>query len=100
MTGRTTRSAALRGISQALAAGKHVYSEYPLGVDAAESQALASAEPTAGVHTAIGLQARGNPAARRALDLVAAGVIGRPLSVRVYSSRDGRRMAAADWPES
>lgn len=76
-------------ITQALAAGKHVYSEYPLGVDAAESQALASAEPTAGVHTAIGLQARGNPAARRARNLIAAGVIGRPLSVRVYSSTFG-----------
>ena len=76
-------------ITLALAAGKHVYSEYPLGVDAAESQALASATSTTSVHTAIGLQARGNPAARRAREFIAAGAIGRPLSVRVYSSTFG-----------
>jgi predicted dehydrogenase len=76
-------------IMLALAAGKHVYSEYPLGVDAAESQALAGATRAAGVHTAAGLQARGNAAARRARDLIAAGAIGRPLSVRVFSSTYG-----------
>ena len=77
-------------ITLALAAGKHVYSEYPLGVNAAESQVLAAAaDSTGGVHTAIGLQARGNPAVRRARALVAAGAIGRPLSVRVYSSTFG-----------
>jgi predicted dehydrogenase len=53
-------------IGQALAAGKHVYSEYPLGVAVAESQELATAQQQAGLHAAIGLQARGNPAVRRA----------------------------------
>lgn len=76
-------------ITQALAAGKHVYSEYPLGVDVAESQELAAAQQQAGVHAAIGLQARGNPAVRRARTLIASGAIGRPLAVRVYSPTIG-----------
>ena len=46
----------------ALAAGKHIYCEYPLGRDVSESQALAMAAHQAGVHTAIGLQTRMNPA--------------------------------------
>ena len=76
-------------ITQALAAGKHVYSEYPLGVGVAESQELAAAQTKAGVHAAIGLQARGNPAVRRARTLIASGAIGRPLAVRVYSPTIG-----------
>ena len=76
-------------IGQALAAGKHVYSEYPLGVDVAESQELAAAQQQAGVHAAIGLQARGNPAVQRARSLIASGAIGRPLAVRVTSPTIG-----------
>ncbi len=76
-------------ITQALAAGKHVYSEYPLGVDVVRSQELTAAQQQAGVHAAIGLQARGNPAVRRACSLIAAGAIGRPLTVRVYSPTIG-----------
>lgn len=76
-------------IGQALAAGKHVYSEYPLGVDVAESQALAAAQQQAGVHAAIGLQARGNPAVRRARHIIASGELGRLLTVRVYSPTIG-----------
>jgi predicted dehydrogenase len=73
----------------ALEAGKHVYCEYPLGLDVAESEALAEAAQKSGVHSVIGLQTRGNPAARRARELVASGAIGRPLSVRVYSPTIG-----------
>lgn len=76
-------------IGLALAAGKHVYSEYPLGVGVAESQELAVAQQLAGVHAAIGLQARGNPAVLRAGRLIAAGAVGRPLAVRVYSPTIG-----------
>lgn len=76
-------------IGLALAAGKHVYSEYPLGVGMAESQELAVAQQLAGVHAAIGLQARGNPAVLRAGRLIAAGAVGRPLAVRVYSPTIG-----------
>ncbi len=71
----------------AVAAGKHVYCEWPLGRDLAESEALASAaRAAAGVHTAIGLQTRLNPSARRARELIASGAIGRVLSARIVST--------------
>ena len=69
----------------ALAAGKHVYCEWPLGCELAETEELAAAARSAGVHAAIGLQTRSNPAARRAKTLIAAGAIGRVLSARLYS---------------
>ena len=69
----------------ALAAGKHVYCEWPLGRDLAETEELAAAAGKAGVHVAIGLQTRANPAVRRAKELIAAGTIGRVLSARLYS---------------
>ncbi len=82
----------------ALAAGKHVYCEWPLGRDLAETQELAAAAHQAGVHVAIGLQARLNPAARRAGELVAAGAIGRVLSARLYAATVafGPKWGAAD----
>lgn len=68
----------------AVEAGKHVYCEWPLGRNVAESEELAAAARAAGVHVAIGLQTRANPAAQRARELVSAGMIGRPLSARAY----------------
>lgn len=70
----------------ALAAGKGVYCEWPLGRNVAETDEMARAAEAAGVRTAIGLQTRRNPAARRARELLAAGAVGRVLSARVYSS--------------
>ncbi len=82
----------------ALAAGKHIYCEWPLGRNLSETEEIAAAAHNAGVHVAIGLQARMNPAAHRARDLVASAAIGRVLSARLYSSTGafGRKMAAAD----
>ena len=40
----------------ALAAGKHVYCEWPLGRDVAEAQEMADAARKAGIHVVIGLQ--------------------------------------------
>lgn len=76
-------------VLQAIAAGKHIYCEWPLGRNTLEAEEMASAAQTAGIHAAIGLQARANPAAIRARDLVASGAIGRPLSAHVYSSTAG-----------
>ncbi len=70
----------------ALAAGKHLYCESPLGRDRAEGELLAEAARKAGVHAAIGLQLRANPAARRAREMIAAGDIGRVLNARVLST--------------
>lgn len=70
----------------ALAAGKHIYCEWPLGRNLAETEELAQAAQSAKVHVAIGLQTRLNPALLRARELVASGTIGRLLSARVLST--------------
>jgi predicted dehydrogenase len=85
-------------VLDALAAGKHVYCEWPLGRNLTETDELAAAAHSAGVHAAIGLQARMNPTMHRARDLVASGAIGRVLSARLYSGTAafGPKVATAD----
>jgi predicted dehydrogenase len=80
-------------------AGKHVYSEWPLGVDAAEADDIAKAAAAAGVHSAIGLQARAHPAVAEAARLVAEGRIGRVLSACVQSTTAGFGpvVATGEW---
>jgi predicted dehydrogenase len=73
----------------AIAAGKHVYCEWPLGCDLAEAQEMAEAACASGVHVAIGLQGQNSWAVRHAAQLVKDGVIGRPLSLRVVSPTGG-----------
>lgn len=73
----------------ALAAGKAVYCEAPLGRDVAEADEMTAAAAVAGAHVAIGLQARSNPAAKRAAELIASGAIGRPLTARIVSTSAG-----------
>ena len=90
----------------AITAGKHIYCEYPLGRDRAESEALAEAARAAGVHAAIGLQMRSNPAVRKARELIASGAIGRVLSARIVSTtmafgpKVEAAMAFAEKPEN
>ncbi|WP_449224394.1 Gfo/Idh/MocA family protein [Amycolatopsis silviterrae] len=74
-------------VTAALEAGKHVYCEWPLTTTADEAAALAEAGERAGVHTAVGLQARFNPAVVRAREMLAEGRIGTVQSATVYSSR-------------
>ena len=71
----------------ALAAGKAVYCEAPLGRSLDETEEIAGAVHSQ--HTAIGFQGRLNPSARRAAEIVASGGIGRPLSARVLSTTAG-----------
>ncbi|MBY5360016.1 hypothetical protein HFO97_08555 [Rhizobium leguminosarum] len=52
-------------ILHALANGKHVYSEWPLGTGYSETKELHEAAEAAKLHAAIGLQLRGNRAAQR-----------------------------------
>ncbi|MER7766829.1 Gfo/Idh/MocA family oxidoreductase [Kitasatospora sp. NPDC096140] len=73
-------------IRAALAAGKHVLSEWPLGVDAAEADDLARAAADAGVVHAVNLQGYQSPDARHVADLVAAGRIGRLESAVLIAS--------------
>ncbi|CAN7534313.1 Gfo/Idh/MocA family oxidoreductase [Phenylobacterium sp. LjRoot219] len=77
----------------ALAAGKHVYCEWPLGRDLAEAEEMAAAV-TAGSHVAIGLQGLAAPAVREAARLVREGALGRPLVARVFSPTAGWGPAA------
>ncbi|MFV8817886.1 Gfo/Idh/MocA family protein [Haliea sp. E17] len=69
----------------ALAAGKHVYCEWPLGIDLAEAQEMAAAVPAA-CRAFIGLQGLYAPALRQASGYIREGRIGRPQVLRVYST--------------
>ncbi|WP_327129434.1 Gfo/Idh/MocA family protein [Streptomyces sp. NBC_01727] len=74
-------------VEAALAAGKHVYCEWPLARTSDEADALAKSAHSAGVHHVIGLQARYAPAIAYARELVAAGRVGRVTSATVYAAR-------------
>src|SRR4029079_4454984 len=56
----------------ALEKGKHVYCEWPLGRTTAEGEELAALAKANGLVTAVGLQARANPALMYMKELVAA----------------------------
>ena len=73
-------------VLKALEAGKHVYCEWPLGRNYEEAKELSQAAKSAGVHCAIGLQTRLNPALLRAKSLVKSGAIGRVLTARILST--------------
>ncbi|WP_341962792.1 Gfo/Idh/MocA family oxidoreductase [Pseudomonas sp. RC10] len=73
----------------AIAAGKHVYSEWPLGLSVCEAREIADAARVAGVKHAIGLQLRGSQAVQKAQHWLAEGAIGRVLSLRAFSSTAG-----------
>ena len=76
-------------VMAAIAAGKHIYCEWPLGRDLDEADTMADAARAAGVHVAIGLQGANALAVRHAAKLVRDGAIGRPLSLRVVSPTAG-----------
>ncbi|MEI5099866.1 Gfo/Idh/MocA family oxidoreductase [Streptomyces sp. PmtG] len=76
-------------ILEALAAGKAVLSEWPLGNGLAEAEELAAAAAESGAAAFAGLQARSAPAVRYVRDLVADGYAGEVLSTSLVAS--GRR---------
>ena len=73
----------------ALEAGKHVYCEWPLGRTTVEAVELAGLAKTNGLVTAVGLQARVNPALMHLKELVAAGFVGEVMAVHVSLLREG-----------
>jgi len=89
----------------AVRAHKDVYCEWPLGVDTGQAESLRDLAVAAEVRSVIGLQARLAPAVLAARDLVAAGTLGRILSVQAFSAGMGLggpeipadREWAADW---
>jgi predicted dehydrogenase len=73
----------------ALEAGKHVYCEWPLGRTTAEAVELAALAKARGLVTAIGLQARVNPALMYLKEQVEAGFVGEVMAVHVSLMREG-----------
>ena len=65
----------------AIAAGKPVCCEWPLGAHLAEAAEMADAAKAAGLPSLVGLQARSDPAVMYARDLIAGGEIGDIVSV-------------------
>jgi predicted dehydrogenase len=88
-------------VSAALAAGKHVYCEWPLGVDLAQAREMHERARRAGVIHMIGLQGRQSPGLLTARDLIADGLVGRVLSCDLRHStghRGGAQVTAdAVW---
>jgi predicted dehydrogenase len=73
----------------ALEAGKHVYCEWPLGRTTQEAVELAALAKSKQVVTAVGLQARVNPALMHMKEQIEAGFVGEVLAVRVSLFREG-----------
>src|ERR1700712_3148383 len=70
----------------AIAAGKDVYSEWPLTVSTAESEELLRLAEAAGVRHVVGLQRRLGPSTQYLRDLVASKYVGEMRSVRLHVS--------------
>jgi predicted dehydrogenase len=67
-------------VSAALAAGKAVYCEWPLGRDLDEARAMAGLAAEKGIRTVVGLQARQAPAIEFVQKLLSDGYVGEVLS--------------------
>lgn len=73
-------------VSAAIAAGKHVYCEWPLGNGLAEAEKMAELAEAKGVVAAVGMQARSAPIFGYLKDLIAEGYVGEVLSVTLVGS--------------
>ena len=78
----------------ALNAGKHVFTEWPLGKTAAEAVEMRDLAEARGLRHMVGLQARANPAIVYARDLVADGYVGEVMACHVSVARGG----ILNWP--
>jgi predicted dehydrogenase len=74
--------------SAALKKGKHVVSDKPLAMTAAESKRLVEEARQAGVVTAVTFNYRGNPLVQQARDAVARGAIGAPHFIHGHYLQD------------
>jgi predicted dehydrogenase len=72
-------------VRAALEAGKHVYSEWPLGTNTAEAVALHDRAAERHLHTVVGLQNARSAQIGRAREILAEGRIGRVLSATLRS---------------
>jgi predicted dehydrogenase len=83
----------------AIEAGKHVYTEWPLGRTTAEAEELAALARAKGVQTAVGLQARVSPPLMYMKELIESGYVGEVMACRVSLVRDGvlERTSSRTW---
>jgi predicted dehydrogenase len=70
-------------VSAALAAGKAVYCEWPLGRDLADAEEMAALAAEQGVRTVVGVQARQAPAIEFIKQLLGDGYVGEVLSTTI-----------------
>ena len=82
-----------------LRAGKHTFTEWPLGRTTAEAVEMAEVARQQGVKTAVGVQARANPAIIHLRNLVADGYVGRVMACHVRLMREGvlSRVSGRTW---
>src|SRR5919202_3819958 len=73
----------------AIEAGKHVYTEWPLGRTTTEAEELAALARSQGVQALVGLQARVSPTLMYMREQIASGYVGEVLSCHVTCMRDG-----------
>src|SRR5438132_7152331 len=73
----------------AIEAGKHVYTEWPLGRTTAEAEELTALARAKGVQTAVGLQSRVSPALLYVKEQIEEGFVGEVLSCHADCMRDG-----------
>jgi predicted dehydrogenase len=69
-------------------AGKHLWIEKPVGLNAADAEAVRRAVQAAGVSSAVGFNYRNVPAVMRARSAIDSGAIGRPTHARVHLFTD------------
>lgn len=83
----------------AIEAGKHVYTEWPLGRTTAEAEELTALARARGVQTAVGLQSRVSPALLYMKEQIEAGYVGEVLSCHADCMRDGalERPSSRAW---
>ena len=83
----------------AIEAGKHVYTEWPLGRTTAEAEELAALARAKDVQTACGLQSRVSPALLYMKEQIEAGFVGEVLSCHADCMRDGalERPSSRTW---
>ena len=76
-------------VMAALSAGKHVFSEWPLGANLVEAREMAARARAAGVVTAVGLQGRHDPSLTYIKQLREEGWFGRIVAVTVTMTGGG-----------
>ena len=85
--------------TDALEAEKHVYTEWPLGANLAETEEMATLAREKGVRTLVGLQSRCAPEYLWLKELIADGYVGEVLSVRLNQFGSGllSKTSARTW---